>query len=279
MSGIPIWFNILVSALAAGLGVAFGVHAHRREPVLAASRVLTHSPHLWFVLIAPLLLVIFHATFHFFPELEWSLPYAAQYYYGPFSWCLIIACFTYFAGFGAAVFLTSKHPGRWQLGFVMALLFGLLQEYHLRATDTVPVVPGTPVVEPGGFVRQSTRSTCVAAAAATALNLMGDPRDEAQMIRLLGTDRDGTTPSQLVMAMRRLGYRERTIDVARDGLDDLRAPSVIFLTNNIHALTLVNMDREGALIWDPDRGRHFYKWELLSRALTGSRIIDFTKKE
>jgi hypothetical protein len=279
MSGIPFWLNILISALAAVLGIFVGIRAHRREPISNASKVLNHSPHLWFVLVSPLLLLVFHATFHFNPELEWSLPYAAQYYYGPFSWSVIIACFTYFCGFGSAVFVTSNHPKRWHLSASMVMLFVLLQQYHVRATAIIPAVPREMRVEQGGFVRQSTRSTCVAAAAATALNLMGDPRDEAEMIRLLGTDYEGTSPSQLVMAMRRLGYRQHTVDVDREGLDGLKAPAVIFLKDNIHAMTLVKTGRDGALIWDPDRGKFGYDWARLRVVLAGAHVIHFFRPE
>ena len=169
MNGIPIWLNVVLSLVSVALGVYFGLRAHRREPISEASKVLKHSPHLWFVLVAPLALIIFHTVFHYNPDLEWFLPYPVQYYYGPFAWGLVIGAFTYFAGFGGAVFLTSNHPRRWLLGAAMVTLFVALQQSHLNANQHRPVESRVNAVLRGGFVVQSNGSTCVAAAAATLL--------------------------------------------------------------------------------------------------------------
>lgn len=278
MSGIPTWLNVILSVCSAVLGVYAGLKAHRREPISEASKVLKHSPHLWIVLIAPVALLIFHTLFHLNPNLEWLLPYTVSYYYGPFAWGLVICCFTYFAGFGGAVFLTSMHPHRWLLGVAIAMMFAALQQSHLQASQRQPAYSRANAVLPGGYVIQSNRSTCVAAAAATLLNHMGAPRTEAEMIRLLGTDAEGTLPSQLVIAMRRLGYSDRTIKVDRDGADDLQAPAVVFVENNIHALTLISVNEELVHVWDPNNRHLTYRRNELRNAFAGAHIIDFTRK-
>lgn len=277
MSGLPWPLNVLLCLTAGALGFWVGTRAHRRRPVLDATHVLRHSPHLWLVVGLPLALLAYHLTFALKPEWEWRLPYPAQYYYGPVAWGVLIGCFTYFAGFGGAVFLETRHRHRFQLGGVMLLLLAGLQLGQFRATTRVPPIVRPPRTTFEGFVYQTSPATCVPAAAASLLASLGDRRTEAELVELMGTDRHGTLPAQLVMALRRLGLQETTFSVDSGGLDSVGVPSVVFLRNNVHAITLLRRDDRGALIWDPARGRVFVPADRVAQFLAGAHAIAFRR--
>lgn len=279
MLGLPVISNVLLCLLAAGWGVWMGRRAHRREPVSDATHVLRHSPHLWLVVGLPLGLLGYHITFVLKPEWEWLLPYPVQFYYGPVAWGLMIGCFTYFAGFGGAVFLETKHPQRWQLGVAILFVLVSIQLFHAQTATRVAPLVRTPKTTSEGFVYQTSPETCVPAAAASLLASLGDRRTEAELVELMGTDRDGTLPAQLVMALRRLGFRETTFSVDRDGLKSVAVPSVVFLRGNQHAITLLRHDERGALFWDPGRGRVFVPARPLKSFMTGAHAIAFARAQ
>lgn len=273
MTGLPWWLNLLLCSGAGVLGFVVGTRAHRRKPLSDATHVLRHSPHLWLVLGLPLALLGYHLIFAFNPDWEWRLPYPAQYYYGPVAWGLLMGCFAYFAGFGGAVFLETRHPRRFQLGAAMLLLLAAIQIFHVRTTTRIAPVVRTPKISFEGYVYQTGPETCVPAATASLLASLGERRTEGELVELMGTDRQGTLPAQMVMALRRLGYRETTVSVDRDGLAALPAPSVVFLRRNVHAVTLLRQDQRGALIWDPARGRVIVPAGRMPRFLAGAHAI------
>jgi predicted double-glycine peptidase len=277
MPGLPVTLNVLLCLLTAGFGVWMGRRAHRREALSDATHVLRHSPHLGLVVGLPVGLLVYHLAFVIKPEWEWHLPYPVQYYYGPVAWGVLIGCFTYFAGFGGAVFLETRHPGRFQLGVVMVLLLLAMQLFHGRAATRVAPVVRAPKTTFEGFVFQTSPETCVPAAAASLLASLGDRRTEAELVELMGTDREGTLPAQLVMALRRMGFRETTFSIDRDGLASVAAPSVVFLRNNRHAITLLRHDHRGALIWDPGRGRVFVPADRFATFMAGAHAIAFSR--
>jgi len=278
MTGLPWLLNLLLCLGAGATGFWVGTRAHRHKPMSDATHVLRHSPHLWFVVGLPLALLGYHLTFALQPAWEWRLPYPAQYYYGPVAWGVLIGCFTYFAGFGGAVFLETHHPRRVPLGAVMLLLLATMQLFHARTAWRVPPVVRLPKTTFEGFVYQTSPETCVPAAAASLLASLGERRTEGELVELMGTDRQGTLPAQMVMALRRLGFRETTRSVDREGLASVTAPAVVFLRHNAHAVTLLRHDDRGALIWDPARGRVVVPAARLARFLAGAHAITVTRR-
>jgi predicted double-glycine peptidase len=277
MPGLPVTLNVLLCLVTAGFGVWMGRRAHRREALSDATHVLRHSPHLWLVLGLPLGLLAYHLFFVIKPEWEWRLPYPVQYYYGPVAWGVLIGCFTYFAGFGGAVYLETRHRQRLQLGALVGLLLVAVQLLHARSTKRDAPVIREAKTTFEGFVYQTSPETCVPAAAASLLATLGDRRTESELVELMGTDRGGTLPAQLVMALRRMGFRESTFSVDRGGLAAVAAPSVVFLRNNLHAVTLLRHDHRGALIWDPGRGRVFVPAARFEAFMAGAHAIAFSR--
>ncbi|MBI1178259.1 hypothetical protein GC207_12560 [bacterium] len=277
MPGLSPFIDVLLCVCAAALGAWSGRRAHRREALSDASHILKHSPHLWLILVLPVALLAYHLTLVVKPALEWSLPYEMQYYYGPVAWSILIGCFTYFVAFGAVIFHETKHPKRKPLGFAMLLLFVAIQEFHWQAIHPLRPELGKPRTAEGGMIFQTSPDTCVPAASGSLLRVLGDPHSEAEMVRLLGTDTAGTLPSQLVMAMRSLGYSESTVDIDREGIDAIQTPAVIFLRHNSHAITLLRVDGEYGYIWDPLHGPVIMSYAGLRLYLGGAHAIHFEK--
>lgn len=286
MPGLPLVWNALLSLCAIALGAWIGTRAHRRKPVSDATHVLRHSPHLWLVVGLPLALLAYHSMFVIRPDWEWHLPYPVQYYYGPVAWGILIGCLSYFAGFGGAVFLETRHPRRFTLGAAMALLLVALQQFHWRTSTREAPEVGRSVVTREGHTYQTGPATCVPAATATLLAVIGEPRSEAELVTLMGTDVDGTLPSQLVMAMRRLGYRETTVKLDGGDVGAIPTPAVVFLRNNAHSVTLLELTERAALVWNPEPprpdgspgGRLMIDRTAFSRYFAGAHAISFSRK-
>lgn len=257
------------------LGYLAGGRAHRREAFSDASHVFKHAPHLWLIAALPILLLAYHITFILKPAWEWSLPFAMQYYYAPAAWAILIGTFTYLAGFASSVFLATRHPRRFHLLAAMLLMCVAIEQFQWRSAEYRPPKMGAPRTSEDGFVFQTSPDTCVPAAAASLLDALGRHYSEADMVRRLGTETDGTLPSQLVMGMRRLGFRESTVDFDRDGVGAIKTPAVVFLRHNSHAVTLLRYDGKLGLIWDPIRGPVIMPNAGLHLYLRGAHALHF----
>ncbi len=138
-----------------------------------------------------------------------------------------------------------------------------------------------------GAVLQSADYSCVPAACATTLNLLGHPTSEAEMVHLTAT-RPGVG-STTVRALHGLNQR----------LDNLRAPGHFYLLpaspeslrvmplpaltalrferTRRHMVTLVETDRFGVVIEDPIDGRIHLAWGEFAQYYNGEIILYATR--
>lgn len=123
-----------------------------------------------------------------------------------------------------------------------------------------------------GVCRQTTMFTCGAAASATFLHVHGIEATEDEMARLCVTRCGyfgGTTEAGMMRGLRRKGLDVR---IRRE----LVAPSIVSIRLSAlvsHAIVLLELREDVAIVADPLRGRVQYKRTDFERAWLGSAIV------
>lgn len=138
-------------------------------------------------------------------------------------------------------------------------------------------------VPPAHVVMQSQEYSCVPAASATALNLMGHQSSEAQMAILTNT-RPGTGATAVRAAhglQSRLsgsGVRVRLVEAGVNQLALL--PTPMLLTVNFdrnqgynHMIVLMHVNAQGAQVADPQDGLFFVPWSAFRDVIAGPAIV------
>jgi hypothetical protein len=269
---------ILQLLLVAVCGWAGARWASRQQAIrgpLDPNRLVHQAPHLWIVAPLPLLLLFAHAFLHNRTDLQWRLPFWLQYYYATLSWALVTGTISYLFSLAATVHHLNRHPQRRQLLAAGVLLILAIQVYAFQIILPDPPEIRDEIVSPDGIILQSTPSTCVPASAANVARLLGLNVTERQMAGLCGTDVDGTSPAELVMAMRALGLRERKVIVNDVGPEALDPPAVIFLRGDTHATAFVRRRQGIAEVWDPQRGAQFFSRTEFQNYLRDTHAIEF----
>ena len=216
-----------------------------------------------------------------YPAFSWYLPVAVEYYATPGLMLLNIASLAFVSSAASALAFQTKSSMRWILPLVCVGLFAVV-EYKFRTSALMaePTI-GQEKIGDGGVVLQTGAATCGAAACASAARLLGLQKTELEMVRLLGTTEAGTSPAQIVYAMRELGFvcSKRTIsdaDVSR-----VKPPAILFVAvgNEIdgHAVALARVQDGPAEIWDPRYGLTRYTVESLKQHW-GGRAIEISKQ-
>lgn len=133
------------------------------------------------------------------------------------------------------------------------------------------------------YVMQSRSYSCVPAAAATALNMLGFESTEAQMAQLTHTrpGRGATGIRAVAGLQERLagsGIAVRMVDVQVSQLALMETP--ILLTVNFdrsrlnnHMIVILHGDAQGAQVLDPTDGQMYMPWSALEDAKAGTAII------
>lgn len=118
---------------------------------------------------------------------------------------------------------------------------------------------------PNGVYRQTSSSSCAAAAMATLLRAWGKDVPESRVAELAGTSRLGTSMPQLILAARELGMDGLEVKRATwEQMQQINRPGILasWLIDGTgrrspHAIALLGMNDDTALIADPALGKFF----------------------
>lgn len=147
----------------------------------------------------------------------------------------------------------------------------------LQATPTTGL---SARIEPGHMVLQSTDYSCVPAACATALNVLGVPTSEAEMARL--TDVRPSTGATIIRAMaglqKRLDGLPVRVAMLQPTVDELSGLAMPALTPlqyepaRRHMVTILGVTPQGIRIADPVEGVFIMPPDLFARFYTGTVV-------
>ncbi len=207
------------------------------------------------------------------PGLQWTLPMWVVEHYVPVSRGLTLGILTLVFVLATYIGFKMQDGKRWLtliLGVAFLTAFLGWQYQHAR-----PVEIGPPRhTQDGSMILQSNPSTCVAATAANIANHFGIEESEADMVRILGTTAQGTSPGQVVHGMTELGLTCQVVttsDVLR-----VKPPAMLFVDSQqgveTHAVALMQVKRGRAFIWDPSFGMAWLYPRSVARVWHGHAI-------
>jgi predicted double-glycine peptidase len=250
----------------------------RRHGRLQPDQLLDKCRHVYGLLPIPALLLMAHCYLNGRYDRQWSLPPVIELYYRPITWALLETILSYVFSLAATGFWLSRHPGRWPILTSALFMIGTIPFFawcdHARSAPK----PLTEHLTQDHIILQSHDSTCVAASAANVATLLGMPMTEREMVELCGTTEDGTSPAQLIHAMRLLGIQSRKVSVNDADFHRIQPPAIFFVDNNAHAVVFVGGIDDYAEIWDPSDGRKFISRDRLRSSWPG-RAVEFRRRD
>ena len=191
-----------------------------------------------------------------------ALPIEWRFYGMQVTWILLRVMLAGVCGIG---FTVSWETARSQVAAV--ILIGLLGLGGFTGAESYFLAPIYPELvdnlRPNGVFRQTSNSSCAPAALATVLKRWGMDATESSVARLARTSRLGTSMPQLIVAARALGMDGIELTPSWEQMQQINRPGVLAVwlfdggRKLPHAVALLAMNDNVAIIGDPSRGRIF----------------------
>jgi predicted double-glycine peptidase len=191
-----------------------------------------------------------------------ALPIEWRFHGMQVTWTLLRVMLAGVCGIG---FTVSWETARSQVAAV--ILIGLLGLGGFTGAESYFLAPIYPELvdnlQPNGVFRQTSNSSCAPAALATVLKRWGMDATESSIARLARTSRLGTSMPQLIVAARALGMDGIELTPSWEQMQQINRPGVLAVwlfdggRKLPHAVALMAMNDDVAIIGDPSRGRIF----------------------
>jgi len=282
MNPLPVPVDVAIMVVSAILGIVYGRRLYERGARLGSK---TDARQAVFLSILGLIFVFGNTGLLLvknYPTVSWHLPVVVQYYCIPVSWSLNVAMVAFLFFAVGSLAWEQGHRARWVvlIAAVAALVVG---EYTIQNSLYFrPPELGEPKVDKDGVVLQSCGATCAAASCANIARKYGIDATETSMVEVLGTSLDGTTPSQVVYGMTRLGFTCRKRRIADADFTKLAGPAVLMVTYGSeplgHAVAYMGSNGDKAEVWNPQGGRQLMSQEQLGNLWQGHAIEVFKRE-
>lgn len=277
---IKIGMMAIMTAIAVLLGIRRGRRVVDREPTITLASAHQHLPEALTLLpISILFSILAVAVFSNYQAL-WLLPPSVD----PWSLPVLYVCsagfLLYIASAAVQIAYRSAHAERHKLAVASGLLltaFGLIYVRH-----SVPVYPHLQDTRtPEGFILQTSPYTCGPASAANILALRGVSTTEREMARLTGTTDLGTSPGEIIRALRLKGVPARKAMLTMAQLLQLPLPAILLVDYPgmgpmSHAIVLEKFEGDNIHVIDPLNGRERLSTHQLKSQWRGHviRVMD-----
>jgi predicted double-glycine peptidase len=194
---------------------------------------------------------------------QWQgLPLVWRVYGMQVSWTIVRVLLLGACGLGYAI---CQKTARHQLGYVA--IVGILGLVCLTVAEGFFIAPIhgqlTNHLKPNGIYRQTSGSSCAPAALATLLQRWDLPQaTEAEVARLAGTSRMGTTMPQILQAARSLGMDGQELSPTWEQIRQINRPGILSvwqftgLRRLPHAVALMAMTANKVIVADPAIGKY-----------------------
>jgi len=121
MTGLPIWFNILLLLASAGLGFLLHRILSRQEG-LTIDNTLQRAPFLYVFLLLLLGMLGIHLYLQMRPEQAWHFPLWLEYWYTAIIWGVILGILGTLFSLACFVCYASVHPERHKVVFATCII-------------------------------------------------------------------------------------------------------------------------------------------------------------
>ncbi|HUW59546.1 MAG TPA: cysteine peptidase family C39 domain-containing protein [Candidatus Bathyarchaeia archaeon] len=276
MKPLPVPFDVVVMVVSTVLGALYGRRLYKRGLRLSLKTDARQARLLTIVCPSAICVCFAFMFAENYPRIFWYLPPSVDYHGIRVAWAVILL--TVGLMFGAVGYLAGKQSRRavWAVLVGCAVVFGV-GEWAIQNSIffTMPEMQSSRIDE-NGVVRQTSGSTCAAAACANVARAYGVKKTEREMVDLLGSTDNGTSTGQIIYGMRRLGFECRKRRIIDGDFTTLNAPALLFVTfGNLplgHAVSYMGCKDGKAEIWNPQSGKQFLTREQLSQIWLGHAV-------
>ncbi|HUW59547.1 MAG TPA: cysteine peptidase family C39 domain-containing protein [Candidatus Bathyarchaeia archaeon] len=276
MKPLPVPFDVMAMVVTALLGTLYGQRLYWHGLRLSLKTDVRQVGLLAVLGFSCIGISFTFLTLKNFPSVVWLMPAWLEYVCVPAGWLLTVSTVGFM--FGAVGLMAWKQRDR-ALWLMPVACIGVLVlgEWAIQNSPWFkePELQKAKV-DQNGVIRQSHASTCAAAACANVAKVLGVEKTEREMVDLLGTTDDGTTPSQIVYGMRRLGFESRKRRIVDSDHTKLRAPAVLLVMYGTqplgHAVAYIGQKDGKAEIWNPVSGKQWMTREQLAETWFGHAI-------
>ncbi len=261
MQPLPAIIDMPVAALGLALGLAHGRTLFHRGVRLASRNLPQQARLLVCVGLGFAALNVVYLPVKNTPAAAWFLPVAVEYYGDVVTWVVDLLVMGFLSGAACAVAVLERHLLRWALPVAVAALLGTAMFTYHTFKGGVPPELRAPRISADGVILQTNGSTCAAAACANIATVLGMPKTEKEMVALLETAEDGTSNAEVILGLRKLGFRcVKRYMYDRDA-SRLHVPAMLVVDlvgqSDGHAVAYMGQKDGKAEIWDPSGGK---KW-------------------
>jgi hypothetical protein len=271
------FLTVFICTVGSGFGGAlWSLRKFKQNGCLTPADILKKTWLVSFVAFLPLGVLPVHYVLAAKPDWQWDLPDWVQLHYYTLIWGIVLSAIACVFGFAIATYLFIRHPHRWFILVAGCFFLGLilLIPSMFSLEDRLPELLAHQLSK-DGVILQSTSSTCVPAAMANILSVLGKKTTEKELAELFGTTMDGTLPAQVVKGMRHLRIETRKRTVASDSIRSITAPALLFMASDTHVVAFMGMTNQLAEIWDPGLGKKWVRPELLRESWSGHTLEFF----
>jgi hypothetical protein len=218
----------LLAVIAIACGVWRGVHGMRRQPGLAFQHAHRQLPEVRWLL--PICLLMSLLTWFIFTHYQWlwHVPVYLDVWALPIFYAFSAGILFYIFTLGLVIAIRSQNAERWKLVFAGIAMFGSLN--YLYYFHCWPIYRQLRVERhSSGYVLQTSSFSCGAASAANLLQAHGLPASEREMASLAGTCVLGTSPGELICALRAKGLVTRKHWMTPEQLRVCNQPAILLV--------------------------------------------------
>jgi predicted double-glycine peptidase len=130
------------------------------------------------------------------------------------------------------------------------------------------------VREKDGIILQSDPMSCASASFANIARFHGIELSEKEAARLQGTTVLGTMPAQIALAAQKLNFKTNIF--YKKTYSAIALPAIIYVDTRFgkeaHAIVLASLQADHVEVWDPDKGRQAWSYDLLKKRWHGNGI-------
>jgi hypothetical protein len=246
---------VLLAVLAIAFGIWRGSYLMRQQPGLAFHRAHRNLPEIQWLL--PTCLLMSLLTWFVFTHYQylWHVPVLLDVWALPFFYAVSAGILFYIFSLGLVIAVRSKNAERWKLVFAGVAMFGSLN--YLYYFHCWPIYRQLWVERRSSdYVLQTSSYSCGAASAANLLRAHGIPGSEREMARLAGTCVLGTSPGELIYALRAKGLATRKYMVPPEQLRVQNKPAILLVDYPgmgplAHAILFEKHDGTHFIVVDP----------------------------
>ena len=276
MQGLSILANVLSFTVAALAAVLYAKLLYRAGMKLDSKSAFRHIRCVLACVVLLALANVGNIVFGMAPNLSWSLPVFVEYHQLRATWLITRLCTVFIFLSISILAIRTRHRERVKLVFAAVVVIAAIEWTFWRAARPI-YASLEEKMSANGVVMQSGDVSCAAASCANIATMLGVSMSERDAAELIGTTRDGTTMSQIVVGMERRGFLCRKVTLDPSNAAMIQPPAILTVDHpatgpESHAVALMGVADGVFEIWDPLVGKEMLSLDELRGVWRGKAM-------